>query len=150
MQNESVKIHAERKCEQIRSSKYNSVSDMICVPSFPDTYHISSFRYIENLSNKLTEYTIPGLEPGERYRIELGTKTGTEATLSPITEIIMTKPLPVKGVKVVDITPYSAVVKWQELDGHSCLKGFQIIVTLGDERVITTSTLKVLKQNAKC
>lgn len=104
-------------------------------PFFADSYHIHSFRHIESLSYKLTEYTILGLEPGDRYRIELGTKTGTEATISPITEIIMTKPLPVKGVMVVDVTPCSAVIQWHELEGHPCLKGLQIFVTLGDGRV---------------
>ena len=107
-----------------------------CIPFFLDSYHIFSFRYIESLSYKFTEYTILGLEPGDRYRIELGTKTGTEVTLSPITEIIMTKPLPVKGLVVCDITPFSGVVQWNPLDGHPCLKGFQIILTTGDDKVM--------------
>lgn len=108
----------------------------IVLSFFSDSYHISSFRYIESLSYKLTEYTILGLEPGDRYRIELGTKTGSETTLAPITETIMTKPLPVRGVRVVDITPSSGLVQWEELDGHPCLKGFQIFVTTGEDRVI--------------
>jgi hypothetical protein len=33
-------------------------------------------RVMENISSKLTTYTILGLEPGESYKIELGTKTG--------------------------------------------------------------------------
>jgi hypothetical protein len=37
-------------------------------------------RKVENLSYKLTTYTILGLEPGESYKITLGTKTGTVNT----------------------------------------------------------------------
>ena len=36
----------------------------------------SNRRYFENLSYKLTSYTITGLEPAEAYLVTLGTKTG--------------------------------------------------------------------------
>ena len=34
----------------------------------------------ENLNSQLTSYTITGLEPGEKYVLELGTKTGNVPT----------------------------------------------------------------------
>ena len=99
------------------------------------TFDKSSFRHIESLSYKLTEYTILGLDPGEKYRIELGTKTGLETTRAPIAEVIMTKPMPVKGIMVNDISPTTAVVHWLDVEGHPCLKGFQIIISSGDGKV---------------
>ena len=35
-----------------------------------------TFRWIENLTTKDTTYTIPGLDPGEKYLIHLLTKNG--------------------------------------------------------------------------
>ncbi len=37
-------------------------------------------RQMENLSHKLTSYTILGLDPGELYAVELATKTGNVHT----------------------------------------------------------------------
>ena len=42
----------------------------------PEELPLSNRRYIENLSYKLTRYTISGLEPAEAYLVTLGTKTG--------------------------------------------------------------------------
>jgi hypothetical protein len=42
-------------------------------------------RVMENISSKLTTYAILGLEPGESYKIELGTKTGNVPTRQSIT-----------------------------------------------------------------
>ena len=53
-------------------------------------------RTIE-ISHKLTTYTILGLDPGEKYRIVLGTKTGNVNTRQNIEDIILTRPLPPKG-----------------------------------------------------
>ena len=75
------------------------------------------------------------MDPGEKYKIELGTKTGTETTRAPISEVIMTKPMAVKGIMVNDITPTAGVLHWLDLDGHPCLKGFQIIISTGDGKV---------------
>jgi hypothetical protein len=46
---------------------------------------------MENISSKLTTYTILGLEPGESYKIELGTKTGTVSTRQSIADLILTR-----------------------------------------------------------
>ena len=54
-------------------------------------------RTIE-ISHKLTTYTILGLDPGEKYRIVLGTKTGNVNTRQSIEDIILTRPLPPKGM----------------------------------------------------
>jgi hypothetical protein len=48
-------------------------------------------RVMENISSKLTTYTILGLEPGESYKIELGTKTGTVSTRQSIADLILTR-----------------------------------------------------------
>jgi hypothetical protein len=56
-------------------------------------------RVMENLSSKLTTYTILGLEPGESYQIELGTKTGNVSTRQSIKDIILTKPETPKNVR---------------------------------------------------
>jgi len=42
-------------------------------------------RVMENISSNLTTYAILGLEPGESYKIELGTKTGNVPTRQSIT-----------------------------------------------------------------
>ena len=55
-------------------------------------------RTIE-ISHKLTTYTILGLDPGEKYRIVLGTKTGNVKTRQSIEDIILTRPLPPKGIQ---------------------------------------------------
>ena len=54
-------------------------------------------RVIE-ISHKLTTYSILGLDPGEMYRIVLGTKTGNVETRQSIEDIILTRPLPPKGI----------------------------------------------------
>ena len=54
-------------------------------------------RAIE-ISRKLTTYTILGLDPGEKYRIVLGTKTGNVETRQSIEDVILTRPLPPKGI----------------------------------------------------
>ena len=53
-------------------------------------------RTIE-ISHKVTTYTILGLDPGEKYRIVLGTKTGNVETRQKIEDVILTRPLPPKG-----------------------------------------------------
>ena len=83
-------------------------------------------RRIENLSSKLTRYTVMGLDPGESYAVELGTKTGNVSTRQAISEHIMTRPLPVEGLVPIDVTPASCSIHWLPLKGHSCLKGFQV------------------------
>ena len=50
-----------------------------------------------DLSHNLAEYTILGLDPGEKYKIELKTKTGNVCTRQVIDDVILTCPLPPKG-----------------------------------------------------
>lgn len=91
-------------------------------------------RVMENLSSKLTTYTILGLEPGESYQIELGTKTGNVTTRQSIRDIILTRPEKPKNVRVTDLTTNSCVLAWVLPSGHSRLKGFQIHVKGADGR----------------
>ena len=56
-------------------------------------------RSIE-ISHKLTTYTILGLEPGEKYKIELKTKTGSVETRQPIIEEVLTRPLAPSGMNL--------------------------------------------------
>lgn len=90
-------------------------------------------RVMENLSNKLTTYTILGLEPGEKYGIELCTKTGNVSTRNPIYDMILTKPMPPRGFRSSDVSPLSAVIHWLPPEGNSCLRGFQIQITTGTD-----------------
>ena len=83
---------------------------------------------MENLSHKLTNYIIMGLEPGEKYALQLGTKTGNVSTNKPVYDILLTRPHPLKGVRVESITSNSCVVHWFRPSNHGCLKGFQIQV----------------------
>ncbi len=92
-------------------------------------------RLLDNLSSKLTTYTILGLDPGEKYRIELGTKTGRVATRQTIDDIILTRPLPPRGVRVSDVTSATCTVYWLHPEGHPCLRGFQIQVRSSDGKV---------------
>ena len=92
-------------------------------------------RVVQNLNNKLTSYTILGLQPGEQYAIELGTITGAVSTRQTIRDIIMTKPMPPDNVCASNITTTSCKVSWSLPGGHSCLKGFQIKVKLDSETV---------------
>ncbi|QQP57419.1 Uncharacterized protein FKW44_002400 [Caligus rogercresseyi] len=55
---------------------------------------IRTTRKIENLSFKLNSYTILGLDPGELYKVELGTKTGNVNTRQSIKDSVLTKPSP--------------------------------------------------------
>lgn len=91
-----------------------------------------NIRIMENISSKLTTYTILGLEPGECYKIELGTKTGNVSTRQSISDLILTRPLPPKGVRVTDVTTNSLVLAWLTPTGHSSLRGFQICIKGAD------------------
>ena len=46
-----------------------------------------------------------GLDPGDSYSVELGTKTGNVSTRQAISEHVMTRPLPVEGLVPIDVTP---------------------------------------------
>ena len=89
-------------------------------------------RVMENISSKLTTYTILGLEPGESYKIELGTKTGTVSTRQSISDLILTRPLAPKGVRVTDVSINSCMLAWLIPTGHSSLRGFQIHIKSSD------------------
>ena len=106
-----------------------------------------SKRRIENLSSKLTRYTVMGLDPGESYSVELGTKTGNVSTRQAILEHLMTRPKPVEGLFPSDLTPDSCSIHWLPLKGHSCLKGFQVEVKSGDGKVFKTVALSKTKNS---
>ena len=72
-----------------------------------------------------------GLEPGDLYRVELGTITGNVETRHPLIETIMTLPQKVSTVTTDLITVSSCTLHWLSPEGdHSCLRGFQIRVKL--------------------
>ena len=79
-------------------------------------------------SYKSNTYTILGLDPGEKYQFELGTKTGSLMTRKPICQVVMTKPLPVSGLEAFDVTSTSCQIQWVEPTAHTCLRGYQIQV----------------------
>lgn len=95
----------------------------------------ATIRVVQNLSNKLTTYTILGLQPGEKYAIELGTITGEVATRQSIYDIILTRPMPPSNVCVSNTTTTSCNLNWMKPEFHTCLKGFQIKVKLDSEVV---------------
>ena len=96
------------------------------------------------INNKLQAYTILGLQPGEKYEVRLGTKTGRRETRQVISDIILTKPLPPRNFDASRITTNSCKLTWQHPESCSCLRGYQILVKLGSE-VKTEITL--LKNN---
>ena len=103
-------------------------------------------RVMENLSSKLSTYTILGLEPGESYQIELGTKTGTVPTRQSIRDIILTRPEKPKNIRVTDLTTNSSTPAWGLPSGHSKLKGFQVHIRGADGKTIKdVSVAKFLK-----
>ena len=104
-------------------------------------------RRIENLSSKLTKYTVLGLDPGECYSVELGTKTGNVCTRQCIQELIMTRPLSVESLVPVDVTPHSCTIHWLPLAGHSCLKGFQVEVKSGEGKEFKKFALQKTKKS---
>ena len=99
-------------------------------------------RLVQNLSNRLTTYTILGLQPGEKYAIELGTITGEVYTRQSITDIVLTKPLPPCNVCVSHIRTTSFNLNWVIPEAHTCLKGFVIKVKLDMELVSECSIPK--------
>lgn len=116
-----------------RSSK--AEIDLAISTEFDDETVRPNVRVMD-LSHKLTTYQILGLEPGEKYRIELGTKTGTVSTRQPIQDIILTCPLPPRGLRVSEVSSTSCLVSWLLPESHhSCLRGFQIQIRMSDGRI---------------
>lgn len=120
----------ESRVEIVRLSSAKS-RKVTADPNLAD-YDMSNQRRIENLSFKLTEYTILGLDPGDKYSVELGTKTGNVATRQPITDFVITRPTPVTGLMVYEVKNDSCVVQWLPLEGHPCLKGYMVQVKTHD------------------
>lgn len=85
------------RLNSIYSSRSNNASMLDLDQDTKGPTHMK--RVMENLSSKLTTYTILGLEPGESYQIELGTKTGNVCTRQSIRDIILTKPETPKNVR---------------------------------------------------
>jgi hypothetical protein len=140
---ELVRRQSELKIVQLTTRAYDTG---IVLPDSSE-FDQSNVRHIENLSNKLTRYTILGLEPGEAYMIELGTKTGNVYTRQPINEIVMTRPLPVNGIMTSEITSESCIVHWTAPEGHSFLKGFQIEVRGVDGKLFRTVTVSKVRKS---
>jgi hypothetical protein len=107
-----------------------------------DNSVITPVRVVQNLSNQLTTYTILGLQPGEKYAIELGTITGEVSTRQTICDIILTKPMPPNDVYVSEITTNSCNLNWGIPKVHTCLKGFQVKVKMNSEIVFDVTVPK--------
>ncbi len=116
-------------------------------------FDLSGVRHVENLSHKLTSFTVQGLDPGEMYSVELATKTGSVATRGAISDLVLTRPLPPSGVMASDVGPTSAAVQWlspEEAGGgarHTCLRGYQMsVVTAADGKVFRSMAITRAKQ----
>ena len=107
----------------------------------------SRIRIKENLNHNLDSYTITGLEPGEKYQIELGTKTGTVHTKKPINDYLLTRPLPPANPSADSITTTGCYLKWMLPEGNSCIRGFQLTVrNASDNKVVwERSVIKLRK-----
>lgn len=116
------------------NTKCASLVSLSSISAVSRVFHVDEehTRTMENLSNKLTTYTIMGLEPGSKYRVELGTLTGHVSTRNPIEDVILTRPLEVTGLFLRDTTSDSTVVQWIKLTGHPCLRGYKIEVFSND------------------
>ena len=95
-------------------------------------YFFSACNYLLKV-NSLKLFA--GLQPGEKYSVELNTKTGKLFTRQPIHDTILTRPLPPKGLRTSEISSNSCVVSWLLPDGHSCLRGFQIQIKFHDGKI---------------
>ena len=84
-----------------------------------------------SINNKLQAYTIAGLQPGEQYEVVLTTKTGDKDSRQPISDIILTKPLPPRNVSIGKITTSTCALTWQAPENHSCLRGYQLVTRNG-------------------
>ncbi len=96
---------------------------------------VPTMRRIENLSNKLTSFTVLGLDPADSYKVELGTKTGDVDTRQTIMEEVMTKPEAVVGLHTSEETQSSCTFRWLKPEDQPCLKGFQIEI-LADSKSV--------------
>lgn len=112
--------------------RLNSGRSRETLPDGSAYFDKSNLRHMENLSAKLTEYTILGLDPGDKYKVQLGTKTGTVSTRQYIYDTVITRPAQVSGLLARDIKNTSCIIQWFSLEGHPCLKGFQIQVKTHD------------------
>ena len=96
----------------------------------------SNHSRVMDLSHKIHQYTIWGLEPGERYKVILKTITGNVVTRQAISDVILTCPLPPSGIRIAELTSSTCLVTWNLPDGHPCLKNFQIQVRSPDGNVL--------------
>ena len=101
----------------------------------------------KELSWKLTEYKILGLDAGDPYWLELYTKTWDVITRQPIGEMVLTEPQPVQWVKLESILMTSAEIRWLLPTGHSCMKGLDIKIKTMDEKLYRELTVQQTVQN---
>ena len=81
------------------------------------------------LGSEELEYTVTSMKPGERYRLELRSITGTQTCIEEKvpTTVLVTKPLPPRSL-VAETTAAEVEVTWQppEGAGHSFLEGYRV------------------------
>ena len=97
-----------------------------------------------SINNKLQAYTIAGLQPGEQYEVELKTKTGDKDSRQPISDIILTKPLPPRNVSIGKVTTSTCALTWQAPENHSCLRGYQLVTRNGSNIINNVSLMKTI------
>lgn len=128
--------------DHLRDSLSPFGSDIGSVHSHASDFSVGeNVRNLQNLKWSLTSYTILGLDPGELYKVELKSKTGNVTCRSPIQENIMTMPIPVKGLMISQVKSASCLIQWLSPSGHSCLKGYQVDVTLQDGKLFKSATV---------
>jgi len=125
---------------QIQTSTMHSSSVERCETI--DDYDLSDESWERELSSKLTNFTIVGVNPGEAYLIKLITKTGERCTQKPIFEIVMTKPEPVMNLSVENVTMSSLDLKWIAPEKHPHLKAYNLSLLSRDGTYKKEMTVK--------
>jgi hypothetical protein len=108
-----------------------------------EEYELSADCWQRELSSKLTNFTLLGLNPGEAYILKLLTKTGDRETRKPIFEIVLTKPEPINMLCVEDVQVDRANIRWLVPEGHPHLRAFNIACASRDNKFRRDLAVKV-------
>merc|ERR1712130_843548 len=110
---------------------------MGAVSSFSPMRQAASFKELRKerepdevwLASEDVEYTTSSLKPGERYRLELRSMTGTQTCIEEKvpTTVLVTRPLPPRNVTAeTDLQEVKLTWAAPEGEGHSFLEGYKI------------------------
>ena len=108
-----------------------------------EEYVLSADCWERELSSKLINFTLLGLNPGEAYILKLLTQTGDRETRKPIFEFVRPKPEPVIMLSVDDIQVDRAKIKWLAPEGHPHLRAFNIACASRDNKFRRDLAVKV-------